>query len=186
MSLWDTVGEWIDTGADFVAEAIGYTDEVVDTLDDTGTLGMTAGDYLLSDVKDSFGFITKGLDAYRRMSGMDDKTGKDTGKQMFQAPTARRTTAASALSATRGSRAMTTSPVTGNPVGGRVGYNNPSVQTALTALIQNSYNQQMNNMFAQYLVSPTKRVGQGTVSLASAKIKGVTKKQRKTRGRNTA
>ena len=66
MSLWDTIGDWIDTGVDWVAEAVGYEDIYEDaglTLDEAFTY--TAGKQLISDVKsftdsDTFGFIKKG------------------------------------------------------------------------------------------------------------------------------
>jgi hypothetical protein len=51
----------------------------------------------------------------------------------------------------------------------------------MTALAQSSYNQQMNNMFASYIVSPTKTSGQKTIGIGTTGVKGVTKKQKTAR-----
>ena len=176
MSLFTTIGDWIDTGVDWVAEALDYKDianvELVDTY--------TAGEQLVRDVKDAFGFIEKPLDAYAKISGLDKK--KDEGKY-FVPPTQRRPKARSVGALTSGSAAMTRAGVA--PTMLNVGYTNPDVRTALTALLNNSYNQQMNNMFANYIVRPTKTTGQKTVGIGSTSVKGVTKKSttaRKSRG----
>ena len=81
MDLFGTIGEWIDTGVDWVAEAVGYED--IDDID----FGFTAGEQLVSDVKsftdsDTFGFIKKGADYYAKSAGL---LGKD-GKALFSTP----------------------------------------------------------------------------------------------------
>ena len=189
MNLFDTIGGWIDTGVDWVAEAFGYEDIIEDaglTPDDAFTF--TAGKQLISDVKsftdsDTFGFIKKGVKSYGEASGIFDKQGKPTSNQLFT-QTKFKTKARPVADLTSGSRAyMRTSPVTGNPVS--VGYKNPDVKSYLTALAQSSYNQQMNNMFSNYIVSPNKPSGQKTIGIGSTTVKGVTKKtktSRKSRG----
>ena len=178
MSLFDTIGGWIDTGVDWVAEAFDYKD-----IEDISG-GITAGEQLTSDVKkffdsDTFGFIKKGAEAYAKTSGLIGKDGKPTTQPLIQQTKFQRTNRADF----RGSRAMTrTSPITGNPV--NIGYNNPDVRSYLTALAQNSYNQQMNNMFSQYTVAPVKGIGQKTIGLGSTQVKGIAKKSRTTTKRN--
>mgnify|MGYP003123767884 CR=1 FL=1 len=184
MSLWDTVTGWIDTSVDWVAEALDYTDE--DFIDITGEVykGATAGEQLTMGVKDfidsdTFGFIKKGADAYAKASGLVGKDGKRTNQPLIQQTKFVKRRGADF----RTSRAMTqTSPITGNPV--NIGYNNPDVRSALTALAQSSYNQQMNNMFSQYLVRPTKGIGSKTIGLGTTQVKGISKKSRQTTTRN--
>lgn len=180
MSLWDTVTGWIDTSVDWVAEAVGYKDEVLyDAFGDLTTDTLTAGEQLTSDVKgffdsDTFGFIQKGAGAYLKTQGTKEN----------QMPLIQQTKFVKRRGADfRTSRAMTqTSPRTGNPV--NIGYNNPDVRSALTALAQSSYNQQMNNMFSQYLVRPTKGIGSKTIGLGTTQVKGISKKSRQTTARN--
>jgi len=185
MDLFDTIGGWIDTGVDWVAEAIGYED-VVDTFDYGETY--TAGQQLAYDVKsftdsETFGFIKKGADYYAKSAGLLDKDGK-TKTNYFQPPASKRRSQARPVGAlTSGSASMTRAGVAPTMI--NVGYTNPDVRTALTALLNNSYNQQMNSMFSNYIVRPTKTTGQKTVGIGSTSVKGVTKKSttaRKSRG----
>jgi hypothetical protein len=116
------------------------------------------------------------------VTGLDEK--QKTG-QYFVPPTSKRRKSPRSVGTLAGtSRGMSTSPITASPV--NIGYNNPDVRTALTSLLNNSYNQQMNNMFAQYIVTPTVRSGQKTVGIGSTTVKGISKKSgstgRKTRG----
>ena len=178
MGLWEDITSWIDPTVDFVAEAIGYTDEAIDILDDTGAIGMTAGEKLTSDItgffdSDTFGFIREGASALLRSQGVGEK-------QMPLIQTVKQTKVKRPNFS--GSRAMTYSPITGNPV--NIGYQRPDVQSYLTTLAQNSYNQQMNNMFSQFLVAPTKPIGQKTVGLGSTQVKGISKKSRTTTTRS--
>tara|TARA_R100001510_G_C7621834_1_gene182548 strand:- start:107 stop:661 length:555 start_codon:yes stop_codon:yes gene_type:complete len=182
MDLFGTIGEWIDTGVDWVAEAVGYED--IDDID----FGFTAGEQLVSDVKsftdsDTFGFIKKGADYYAKSAGLLDKDGKAK-TNYFQPPESKRRSQARPVGAlTSGSGAMTRAGFTPTKV--NTGYNNPDVRSALTSLLNNSYNQQMNNMFASYLVSPTKTSGQRTIGIGTTSVKGVAKKAktaRKSRG----
>jgi|TARA_R100000406_G_scaffold15113_2_gene9481 hypothetical protein len=186
MGLWQDITSWIDPTVDWVAEALNYTDETVDILDDTGAIGMTAGDYLKQDVKDffdsdTFGFIREGAGALLRSQGYGE--GKDAKMPLIQQTKFQRANRASTV--LRGSQAMTrTSPITGNPV--NIGYQRADVQSYLTALAQNSYNQQMKNMFSQYTVPPMKPIGQKTVGLGSTQVKGISKKSRTTSKRDTS
>ena len=182
MDLFGTIGEWIDTGVDWVAEAVGYED--IDDID----FGFTAGEQLVSDVKsftdsDTFGFIKKGADYYARSAGLLDKEGKAK-TNYFQPPASKRRGKARPVGAlTSGSGAMTRAGFT--PTRVNTGYNNPDVRSYLTQLLNNSYNQQMNNMFSSYLVAPTKTTGQRTIGIGTTGIKGVAKKSktsRKSRG----
>ncbi len=188
MGLWQDLTGWIDPTVNWVAEALDYTAEAKSTLDEYGVTVpgdlMTAGDYLVDDIKDVVGFAKKGYKVYSEVAGLYDKTtGKRTDKQYFSQPSFRKQ-ARSVGDLTSGSRAYTrTSPATGNPV--NIGYANPDVRSYLTQLAQSSYNQQMNNMFSSYLVSPTKVTGQKTIGIGSTTVKGVAKKtktSRKSRG----
>jgi len=176
MSLWDDLTSWIDPTVDWVAEAVGYTD--IDDVD----FGFTAGEQLISDVKsftdsDIVGFAKKGYDVYSKVSGFTDKSGKPTGKPYFNQPQFRKQSR-TVGQLTSGSRASTrTSPITGNPV--NIGYANPDVRSYLTQLAQSSYNQQMNNMFSSYLVTPTLRTGQKTVGIGSTTVRGISSKSAK-------
>jgi len=188
MSLFDTIGEWIDTGVDWVAETVGYED----IAESAGMYGnftdkLTAGEQLIGDVKsftnsDTFGFIKKGAEAYSKSAGLLDSEGNRK-TNYFQPPASQRKSTRTVRELAGTSGAMSRAGVAPTKV--NIGYNNPDVRTALTALAQSSYNQQMNNMFANYLVSPTTRTGQRTIGIGSTTVKGVTKKtktSRKSRG----
>ena len=176
MGLWDDITSWIDPTVDWVAEALDYEDTV-----DIGAGLTTAGDYLKQDVKDffsgeTFGFIREGASALLRSQGVKDN-------QMPLIQTVKQTKVK--RPDFQGSRAMVrTSPITGNPV--NIGYQRADVQSYLTALAQNSYNQQMKNMFSQYTVPPMKPIGQKTVGLGSTQVKGISKKSRTTSKRDTS
>jgi hypothetical protein len=177
MGLWQDLTSWIDPTVDWVAEAVGYTDD--DFIDITGDVyqGLTAGEQLVADATDIVGFAKKGYDVYSKVSGFTDKSGKPTGKPYFNQPQFRKQSR-TVGQLTSGSRASTrTSPITGNPV--NIGYANPDVRSYLTQLAQNSYNQQMNNMFSSYLVTPTLRTGQKTVGIGSTTVRGISSKSAK-------
>ena len=173
MSLWDDLTSWIDPTVDWVAEAVGYVDDYSGTGEDA--FFITAGEQLVDDVKDVVGFAKKGYKVYSEVSGLYDKqTGKRTDKPYFTQPSFRKQ-ARSVGDLTSGSRAyMRASPITGSPV--NIGYANPDVRSNLKQLAQSSYNQQMNNMFSSYLVSPTKTSGQKTIGIGSTTVKGTSAK----------
>ena len=111
-----------------------------------------------------------------------DITGQRTDKPYFTQPSFKQKSR-TVGQLTSGSRAyMQTSPITGNPV--NIGYANPDVRSYLTQLAQSSYNQQMNNMFASYLVSPTKTSGQKTIGIGSTTVKGTSTKTKTKTGRS--
>jgi hypothetical protein len=141
---------WFDRIVDWGAEVIGYED--IDDID----FGFTAGEQLISDVKDftsmdSVGFIKKGVEAYGKMAGLGQK---GAAQKPFR-PTQMRQT--------RSYKGMfpgsSTPQYQASQVNMAVGANNPNIQTALAALMNASYNTQMNNVVSQFTVTPT--IGQG-------------------------
>lgn len=138
MSWWDRIVDW-------GAEAIGYADEW-----EAGEI-IEAGTQLSSDVKDVFGFIEKPLKAYGMLSGTVQKDGTRQPFKQVQMPQAR--------SYRQMGFGRTTPQFQASQVNMAVGANNPNIQTALAALMNASYNTQMNNVVGQFTVSPT--IGQG-------------------------
>lgn len=138
---------WFDRIVDWGAEAIGYVDEYEDYTDDV----LTAGQQLSQDVSDVFGFIEKPLKAYGMMAGV----GKKGEPQKPFKPTQMRQTRSY-----KGMFPGSSSPqYQASQVNMAVGANNPNIQTALAALMNASYNTQMNNVVSQFTVTPT--IGQG-------------------------
>ena len=142
---------WFDNLIDWGAEAVGYVDEFAD-FDATE---YSAGQQLIDDASDAFGFIKQGAKAYGTMQGLIGKDGKPATRQPFQqakAPTPR---------SYRGMGFGRTSPQFNVSQGSTmaVGANNPNIQTALAALMNSSYNAQMNNAISQFAISPN--LGQG-------------------------
>jgi hypothetical protein len=147
MSWWDRIVDW-------GAEAIGYVDE----FDIDGADLYTAGQQLSEDVSDTFGFIKQGAKAYGMLTGSIGPDGKRVvgaqqpfkQTQIYKAP--------------RSYKGMFpgsggTPSYQASQVNMAVGSNNPNIQTALAALMNASYNTQMNNVVSQFTVSPT--IGQG-------------------------
>lgn len=165
--LFDTIGGWIDTGVDYVAEAIGYTDE--DFIDITGQVysgadSYSAGDQLTDDV---LGFIRKGAGAY-----MASQKGKPKG---YTGPTAYKRL--NPKSPYRAGKSKAGSKSYNPTSSGRIGYGNPNVETALKNLITRTNNQQLGNMFARYGITPNLPISRKTVGLASANLKKITGKK---------
>jgi|TARA_R100001443_G_scaffold28181_2_gene41314 hypothetical protein len=166
MSSWYSgVTKWIDDYIiDPVAETVGYADEIIDDYDETGAIGMTAGEKLVGDIKDfgdsdAFGFIKKGVKAYGTARGIigKDAKGNQVTRLASKAPKHRvRTLGQMGLRSS--GRPVNYSATQTTSAG--VGYNNPDIRTAMTTLMNNmSMNQQMNALLAQYTVNPT--IGQG-------------------------
>jgi hypothetical protein len=145
MSWWDRIVDW-------GAEAIGYADEW-----EAGEI-IEAGTQLSADVSDffdsdTFGFIKKGAEAYGKMAGFGKKGEAQQPfrqTQIYKAP--------------RSYKGMFpgsggTPSYQASQVNMAVGANNPNIQTALAALMNASYNTQMNNVVSQFTVTPT--IGQG-------------------------
>ena len=160
--LFDTIGGWIDTGVDYVAETLGY--EGSDFIDITGET-FSAGDQLTDDV---LGFIQKGARAYIGTQARKDKVG-------YKGPTAYRRLNPKSPYRAGSSKAGSKSY---NPTSsGRIGYGNPNVETALKNLITRTNNQQLGNMFARYGIVPNIPTGRKTVTLGSANLKKITGKK---------
>jgi hypothetical protein len=143
MSWWDKIVDW-------GAEAIGY-------VDDADAFGYTAGDALVSDVSDflesdTFGFIKKGAEAYGKMAGLGKRG--EVQKPFKQAQMRQPRSYRGMFPGSGGTPSYQASQVNM-----AVGANNPNIQTALAALMNASYNTQMNNVVSQFTVSPT--IGQG-------------------------
>lgn len=153
MSWWDRIVDW-------GAEAIGYVDEY----GEAGEI-VEAGYQLSEDVSDAFGFIKKGAKAYGMLTGSIGPDGKRVvgaqqpfkQTQIYKAP--------------RSYKGMFpgsggTPQYQASQVNMAVGANNPNIQTALAALMNASYNTQMNNVVSQFTVSPT--IGQGRKTAVGA------------------
>ena len=149
---------WYDDIVDWGAEAIGYVDEFEEAGD-----YYTAGQQLVDDASDAFGFIKQGAKAYGMLSGtLDSKGNRVKGKQqVFQQTKFARQGARSlgqvksAISGGGGTPQFNVSQ--GSTMA--TGAFNPQVQTALTALLAGSNNPQMNNLLGSFNISPN--LGQG-------------------------
>ncbi len=159
--LFDTIGGWIDTGVDFVAETIGYDDFMEDYTDDF----YSAGDQLTDDV---LGFIQKGARAYIGTQATKGKVG-------YRGPEAYRRL--NPKSPYRAGKSKAGSKSYNPTSSGRIGYGNPNVETALKNLITRTNNQQLGNMFARYGIVPNIPTGRKTVTLGSANLKKITGKK---------
>ena len=159
--LFDTIGGWIDTGVDFVAETIGYDDFMEDYTDDF----YSAGDQLTDDV---LGFIQKGARAYIGTQATKGKVG-------YRGPEAYRRL--NPKSPYRAGKSKAGSKSYNPTSSGRIGYGNPNVETALKNLITRTNNQQLGNMFARYGLVPNIPTGRKTVTLGSANLKKITGKK---------
>ena len=159
--LFDTIGGWIDTGVDFVAETIGYDDFMEDYTDDF----YSAGDQLTDDV---LGFIQKGARAYIGTQATKGKVG-------YRGPEAYRRL--NPKSPYRAGKSKAGSKSYNPTSSGRIGYGNPNVETALKNLITRTNNQQLGNMFARYGIVPNIPTGRKTVTLGSSNLKKITGKK---------
>jgi hypothetical protein len=149
MSWWDRIVDW-------GAEAIGYVDE--DFIDITGDVyeGLSAGDQFIDDASDAFGFIKQGAKAYGMLSGTIGPDGK---RVAVQQPFKQTQIYRGARSYKQMGFGAGTPQYQASQVNMAVGSNNPNIQTALAALMNASYNTQMNNVVSQFTVTPT--IGQG-------------------------
>ena len=159
--LFDTIGGWIDTGVDFVAETIGYDDFMEDYTDDF----YSAGDQLTDDV---LGFIQKGARAYIGTQATKGKVG-------YRGPEAYRRL--NPKSPYRAGKSKAGSKSYNPTSSGRIGYGNPNVETALKNLITRTNNQQLGNMFARYGIVPNIPTGRKTLTLKSANLERLTGKR---------
>jgi len=159
--LFDTIGGWIDTGVDYVADLVGY-DDIVEI--GTGE-EYSAGDQLTDSV---LGFIQKGARAYIGTQATKGKVG-------YKGPTAYRRLNPRSPYRAGSSRAGGKSydPTSS----GRIGYGNPDVETALRNLITRTNNQQMGDMFVKYGIVPNIPTGRKTLTLKSANLERLTGKR---------
>ena len=164
--LFDTVGGWIDTGVDYVAELVGY--EGSDFIDITGET-FSAGDQLTDDV---LGFIREGASAY-----LTSQSGKKVG---YQGPTKYAQNRFSPKSGYGGGRSKAAATYSSGQ-SGRIGYGNPDIETALTNLLRSSNNAQLNNMFSAYVIQPNLRGNRATVGVGSPTLKKITSTKLKTK-----
>tara|TARA_R110000772_G_scaffold156099_1_gene267160 strand:+ start:34 stop:528 length:495 start_codon:yes stop_codon:yes gene_type:complete len=143
---------WYDSIVDWGAEAIGYVDEY----GEAGEI-VEAGYQLSKDASDTFGFIKQGAKAYGMLSGtLDSKGDRVRGKQqVFQQTKMAQSRSYKGMGFGRTSPQFNVSQ--GSTMA--VGANNPNVQTALTNLLNSSYNSQMNNVVSQFAINPN--LGQG-------------------------
>ena len=163
--LFDTIGGWIDTGVDYVAETLGY--EGSDFIDITGET-FSAGDQLTDDV---LGFIQKGASTY-----IATKKARNQGRIGYTSPTKYKDARFNPKSRYRGGASAARrrySPTSS----GRIGYSNPNVETALKNLITRTNNQQLGDMFARYGIVPNIPTGRKTLTLKSANLERLTGKR---------
>ncbi len=156
MAWYDEIVDWATPYIDTAAEFINYEDI------DYGIGTLSAGDQLVDDVSDVFGFIKQGAKAYTTVAGLGEK-GKNKPFQPIAQERIRqsRTLGQMGLGS---SRAGTNFQASQTQMGGGVGYNNPNVQTAMTALLANSYNSQMNQMLSQFGVPANIQQGRRTTT----------------------
>jgi hypothetical protein len=168
MAWYDRVLEWAEPYIDSAAEFINYEDI------DYGIGTLSAGDQLVDDVSDAFGFIKQGAKAYGTMTGLGEK-GKPN-NVFKQATYANNRKTRSVKDLTRGGSQVYQASNTSGQTSGSIGANNPYIQSAMASLMGNpSYNSQMNNLISNFAVSPTIRQGR-SVAHGSSKLPKRTKK----------
>ena len=167
--LFTTIGGWIDTGVDYVADIVGEYGDLPDT-EYMGSDSVMGGIPITDSV---LGFIREGAGAYQRSKKRMNK------KSGYQAPSKYRDARFNPKSGYGGGRSK--AGATYSPsASGRIGYGNPEIQTALTNLLRSSNNAQLNNMFSSYIVQPNRRGNTATVTLGSANLKKITSTKLKT------
>lgn len=159
-SWYDDIVNWATPYIDQGAEYLGYADEFVDEYG----AEYSAGEQFIDDASDAWGFVKQGAKAYTTVAGLG-KDGKNKNRP-FQ-PIAQERVRQSRTLGQMGlgsSRAGTNFQASQTQMGGGVGYNNPNVQTAMTALLANSYNSQMNQMLSQFGVPANIQQGRRTTT----------------------
>jgi hypothetical protein len=158
MAAWyDQIVDWATPYIDTAAEFINYEDI------DYGIGTLSAGDQLVDDVSDAWGFVKQGAKAYTTVARLGE-SGKNKNRP-FQ-PIAQERIRQSRTLGQMGlgsSKAGTNFQASQTQMGG-VGYNNANVQTAMTALLANSYNSQMNQMLSQFGVPANIQQGRRTTT----------------------
>ena len=163
MAWYDEIVDWATPYIDQGAEYLGYVDDYAGMAAD-GATEYSAGQQLIDDASDIFGFVKQGAKAYTTVAGLGE-SGKNQNRP-FQ-PIAQERIRQSRTLGQMGlgsSRAGTNFQASQTQMGGGVGYNNPNVQTAMTALLANSYNSQMNQMLSQFGVPANIQQGRRTTT----------------------
>jgi hypothetical protein len=173
MAWYDRVVDWATPYIDQGAEYLGYVDDYAGTGEDA--FYQTAGEQFMDDASDIFGFVKQGAKAYKDMNTIMGADGKPVRQQPFQKTQAPRprTLGQMGLGSSRGSANF---QVSQTQMG--TGYSNPNVQTAMSALLANSYNSQMNQMLAQFTVNPNIRQGR-TYGAGATTIKGTSSSRKR-------
>ena len=158
MAWYDEIVDWATPYIDQGAEYLGYVDDYAD-FDATE---YSAGQQFIDDASDAWGFVKQGAKAYTTVAGLGEK-GKNKPFQPIAQERIRqsRTLGQMGLGS---SRSGTNFQASQTQMGGGVGYNNPNVQTAMTALLANSYNSQMNQMLSQFGVPANIQQGRRTTT----------------------
>ena len=151
--MWTSITSWVDDYiADPVAEVFGY-------VDDDYNITETAGQQFMDD---SWGFIKQGVNSYNNIRRKTDSSGRQVKQLPFQRTqrvSGARSLGQMNLASGRGGQNYQATPISSNMVGA----NNALVQAAAEYFKNsNSYNSQMNNLWASYLVNPN--IAQGRAS----------------------
>ena len=165
--MWTSITSWVD---DYIADPIA---EVFDYKDDYSDFGSTAGEQLMED---SWGFIKQGVNSYNNIRRAKDASGKQVRQQPFQRTqrvSGARSLGQMNLASSRGGQNYQATPTN------MVGANNDLVRAAADYFKNsNSYNSQMNNLWASYLVNPN--IAQGRASKMGSTTLNRTPKTRTT------
>ena len=151
MDLFSAIGNYIDRGVDWVAEAIGYEDiELPDAVYDAGAdVSLTAGDQLIDTVT---GFISKAPTPKFSRGYQTTRENPNKFKQRYKQ---------SVGSLSRGSRSLTGTTPRKTPL--KVGYLNADVKADLTNILKNATNSQWRDLFNEYgYVAPTRTISRGS------------------------
>ena len=154
--MWTSITGWVD---DYIADPIAEVFNYVDFVEGPSGQEYSAGQQLMDD---SWGFIKQGVNSYNNIRRAKDSSGKQVKQLPFQRTQQRsgaRSLGQMNLASSRGGQNYQATPISANMVGA----NNALVQAAAEYFKNsNSYNSQMNNLWASYLVSPT--IAQGRAS----------------------
>lgn len=168
--MWTSITSWVDDYiADPIAEVFDYGEDFID-LDGTE---YSAGSQLMND---SWGFIKQGVNSYNNIRRKTDSSGRQVKQQPFQRTqrvSGARSLGEMNLASSRGGQNYQATPTN------IVGANNDLVQAAAEYFKNsNSYNSQMNNLWASYLVNPN--IAQGRASKVGSTTLNRTPKTRTT------
>ena len=165
--MWTSITSWVD---DYIADPIA---EVFDYVDDDYNITETAGQQFMDD---SWGFIKQGVNSYNNIRRKTDSSGRQVKQLPFQRTqrvSGARSLGQMNLASSRGGQNY---QATATNI---VGANNDLVRAAADYFKNsNSYNSQMNNLWASYLVNPN--IAQGRASKVGSTTLNRTAKTRTT------